>query len=104
MDTDEYVAELERLRRRLGPNVERVDVKEDGLASFVFARGNGRAVEASRNGCEWWLEFWDEADDEDAPPVGEATASSVDAVASGILKWLERSSAAARLPERAAGS
>lgn len=33
-------------------------IRSDGAGQFVFAERGGRAVELSRNGAAWWIEFW----------------------------------------------
>ncbi len=96
MGAHDYLAELKRLRKRLLSDVEHVEFKEDGQASFVLAQRGNRAVEASRDGNEWWLEFWDSSR-EDAPPVRESTVSSVDMVVSEVLEWLEEAPSPAPL-------
>ena len=46
-----YGRDLEAVRDRLAPFVERVAIRGDGLTRFVFAEATGRATEV----------YWDEA-------------------------------------------
>jgi len=67
---------LEDLRKQLAGVGAVVSLRGSGAARFVFAEMNGRAIEASLRNNDWWIEFWEADDDEDAAPVDEQTVST----------------------------
>lgn len=69
---------LEKLRRALADVGAIASVRGTGVAKFVFAELNGKAIEASFTGNgEWWIEFWDAGNNnkEELDAIDERTIS-----------------------------
>lgn len=64
---------LDDLRRRLAGVGATASVRGAGMAKFVFAEHNGRAIEASLLNGDWRIEFWAVDKDEAAAPVDDQT-------------------------------
>jgi len=62
--------------------------KSDG--PFLFAKYNDRAIEASTNDGQWWLEAWDLSEDPDAPPVKDIVLHSEDEAFCKVIDWLRQ--------------
>lgn len=84
---------LDNLRKQLAGAGVTVSVRGAGAAKFVFAEYNGRAIEASLRNNDWWIEFWEADDDEDATPVDERTVSGDSDAFRESAAWLKASSA-----------
>ena len=50
---------LNEFKDGLAPQVEKVSIKGDGAAAFVYALNKGRAVEISQDNGGFWIEFWE---------------------------------------------
>lgn len=81
-------AKLAEVADELTPLLEKVCVNGHGASSFVYAVNKGRSVEISENNGGFWLEFSEKSDDEDAPPVKEATVHSIDDAVQSAMRWL----------------
>ena len=79
---------LDDMKRCLEGQVERVSLRGNGAATFLFAEHHGRAVELSWNHDAWWIEFWERSKDDDAGPVGEQMAPSDDSAVKATRAWL----------------
>jgi hypothetical protein len=79
---------LSEILDELTPHVESASLKGHGAASFVHAVNKGRAVEISEDNGGFWLEFWEKSDDEDAAPVKELTAHSIEEAVQAAARWL----------------
>ena len=83
---------LNDLQRQLAEIGATASVRGAGAAKYVFAEQNGRAIEASLRNNDWWIEFWEADDDEDAATVDERTVT-VDSLAfRESAAWLADSS------------
>lgn len=81
---------LTRVKESLEKHFASVSIRGDGDSSFVFVEHCRRAVELSWNGTGWWLEFWDSADDENAPAIAERTVGTEAEAVDAIKEWLIR--------------
>jgi hypothetical protein len=81
-------ASLEDIKRVVEGRVDRVSLRGKGMASFLFAEHQGRAVELSWNRSEWWIEFWERSQDDDAAPVREQIAHSDASALKALTEWL----------------
>ncbi len=70
---------------RLGASAS---LRGSGAAEFVFAERQGRAVELSRSQEQWFVEFWERSNDENAPATKEAFYKSSTEVLEAIAAWL----------------
>jgi hypothetical protein len=81
--------QLRTLASRLSLSIEWVSIRGEGRARFLYAKGKGKAVEAS-----WdeegrvWVELWDRLDEDDAGPDREATFSDIRSAEESILRSL----------------
>ena len=64
----------------------RSEIRGSVTALFVFAEQSGRAIEASLNNNDWWVEFWEA--EEDAPPIREQTFSEDAEAHRAAAMWL----------------
>ena len=90
MNSHAYFEELCRIKASLQLTLQSVSVRGEDLASFIYAEEKGRAVEISKDYDGWWLEFWEESEDEDAPPVKDEVLKDEDQVVTEALRWLCR--------------
>ena len=90
MNIDKYLQELWQIKDALlQSKIECVSIRGENLASFIYAEAQSRAVEISKDGGgEWWLEFWDDSEDEDAPPVKDEFLEDGSQVFGKVLHWL----------------
>jgi hypothetical protein len=79
---------LEQLQETVRPLVETVSLRGEGCSSFLFIESKGRAIEASRTGNQWWLEFWDIPSGDDAAPAKELTLDTNEEALEAITDWL----------------
>jgi hypothetical protein len=79
---------LAEIQEELASQCEKVCLKGDGVASFVYAVNNGRTVEISVDHGGFWLEFWETSDDEDAGPLQELTVESAEQAVAQAKQWL----------------
>jgi hypothetical protein len=82
---------LDDLRKQLAAVGATVSVRGSSAAKFIFAEQNGRAIEASLRNNDWWIEFWEADDDEDAAPVDERTVSADSDAFRESAAWLTAS-------------
>ena len=68
--------------------IDNVSLKSANRAPFVFAERMGRAAEVSLSANGWWIEFWEDDDDEDAPPIKEITVANADEAVREVTAWL----------------
>jgi len=80
--TDDYGRELEAIANRLSA-VSATSVRGNGSGRFVFSDQGARAVELSRNGDSWWVEFFEGED-----VTHDETLSSSDDATKVALDWL----------------
>jgi hypothetical protein len=83
-----WLEPLRLLETRLRAAVDSVSLRGITDGPFLFATNKGRAVEASTNDGQWWIEFWDASDDPSAAPVKEIVAQGDDEAHRIILDWL----------------
>ena len=79
---------LAKLQSAVAPYVESVSLRGTGAASFLFIQGKGRVVEASRHENQWWLEFWERHQDDDASSVKELHFETNGEAMAAIVEWL----------------
>ena len=76
---------LELQQRGLSPSL-----RGAGRAVFLFVEHEGKAVEISDHEGQWWVEFWDASDDEDATPTKDrffpTSSQAIDATACWLLQ------------------
>jgi hypothetical protein len=77
---------LGQLRATVSPQVEKVGLRGQECSSFLFFESKGRAIEASQNESQWWLEFWNKKDD--ATPAKELTLDTNQEALAAITDWL----------------
>jgi hypothetical protein len=67
----------------------RVDLRGSGKAAFLYVRSPKRAAEVSLEGDEYFLEYWNEADEgsEKAAVKNETVQSSSEAIKK-LTEWL----------------
>ncbi len=85
---------LDALQSELQQKGLRVSLRGDGRAAFLFVEHDGKAVEISDHEGQWWVEFWDASDDEDAAPAKDRffpTAGQVIDAATMLSLTLRRS-------------
>jgi hypothetical protein len=87
MDCDGYYRELEQLRELAFNEFERCSVRGEGKAAFLFIEHAGRAVEVSKDADEWWVEYWEASEDENAPPVHEETLATAELAIRNVRDW-----------------
>jgi hypothetical protein len=80
---DDYGQELAAIADGLQTCAMTCSVRGSGAARFVFAACGPRSVELSRNGTEWWTEFWT---GEDA--IADKTFSSAEEAVGAARGWL----------------
>ncbi len=91
MNPDKYLEELCQIRDALlESNIEGVSIRGENLASFIYAEEKGRAVEISKDDSEWWLEFWEDLEDDDGPPVKDEVLKDSSQVVVQAVHWLYR--------------
>ena len=83
-----YGRELFELALRIKRSGATASVRGDGAGRFIFAEYGARAIEISRNGHEWWVEFWD-----DDRVAAERTFQSAEEVLQAASGWLMMSQA-----------
>ena len=79
---------LNDVQAELFKRAEAASLRGDGEGAFVFAENRGRAIEISRSQSQWWVEFWENSTDEDAPPIREEFFASVVDAVEEIAAWL----------------
>jgi hypothetical protein len=79
---------LAEILDELTPHLEKVCLKGQGVSSFVYAVNKDRAVEISEDNGGFWLEFWENGEDEDAPPVKELTVGTGEDAVQNAIRWL----------------
>jgi hypothetical protein len=75
------------VRQHLTQLLPTVSVRGKGAARFVFAEAHGRAVEASINDGNWWIECWESGDD-DSPAAFQVTVTEDSDAIDAISEWL----------------
>jgi hypothetical protein len=63
-------------------------VRGGGRAAFLFVEHDGKAVEISEHEGQWWVEFWDSSDDQDAAPIKEEFFTTPSQVTDAATGWL----------------
>lgn len=84
----ESIERLRSLEARLRTTIGDISMRGASDGPFLFATHGGRAIEASSNDGQWWIELWDENDDPDAPRIKEIVVKSEDEAYRLILDWL----------------
>ncbi len=82
------ISHLKSLETRLCNSIDQVSIRGLADGPFLFACHRGRSVEVSTNDGQWWIEFWEKSDDEDAAPIGEVTVASEEEACQALLDWL----------------
>lgn len=80
---------LAEIHEELADQFEQASLKGQGPSAFLYVVNKGRAVEISEDNGGFWLEFWEESDDEDAGPVAEITVGNSERAVSETRRWLE---------------
>jgi hypothetical protein len=63
-------------------------LRSGGRAAFLFVEHDGKAVEISDHEGQWWVEFWDTSEDEDAAPVKDRFFPTPDQTVDATACWL----------------
>ena len=79
--------DLETVTQRSKPYAKSVELRGEGPASFIFATGNGRAVEISIDDGAYWVEYWNDLD-EDSLAAFEKTLVSADELEDSLRGWI----------------
>lgn len=79
---------LLQIRKQLSRQFEKVDVRGQGAASFLYLVHNGRTVEISEHNGGFWLELWERSDDETADSFKELTVSTPEGAIHEAQNWL----------------
>jgi hypothetical protein len=69
-----------------------VSLRGDGRAAFLLVEHDGKAVEISDHEGQWWVEFWDASDDEDAAPATDQFFPTLDQAVDATTCWLLKGS------------
>jgi hypothetical protein len=83
------VTKLDDLKSELQHRGLSVSLRGGGRAAFLFVEHDGKAVEISDHEGQWWVEFWDADDDEDAAPAKDryfpTSGQAIDAATCWLL-------------------
>jgi hypothetical protein len=83
------IPELDDVKSELHRKGLSASVRGGGRAIFLLVEREGKAVEISEHEGQWWVEFWEASDDEDAAPAEDrffpTSGQAVDAVACWLL-------------------
>jgi hypothetical protein len=79
---------LVQLQVAVSPHVETVSLRGEGCSSFLFIESKGRTIEASRHENQWWLEFWNTQQEDDAAPAKKITLDTNEKALAAITDWL----------------
>ncbi len=82
------ISQLASLESSVSNMFEHVSLRGLADGPFLFAQHGERSAEVSTNDGQWWIEFWNKSDDEDAPPVKEITLTTEGDVCDALLNWL----------------
>ena len=75
---------LDDLKSELQQRGLSASVRGQGRAAFLFVEHDGKAVEISDHEGQWWVEFWDASEDEDA--ARRRTGSSLHSIRSSMRR------------------
>ncbi len=78
---------LNILLEKLVPFVESIELKGAESASFIYAVAHGRSVEISIDGMNYWVEYWENLE-EDSKPVNEQTFKFSEELEESVKTWL----------------
>ena len=78
---------LNILLAKLTPFVESIELKGTGDSSFIYAVANARSVEISIDDGGYWVEYWEDLD-EDSKPTNEQTFKSTEKLEESVKTWL----------------
>jgi hypothetical protein len=80
---------LDDLKSELQQRGLSVSLRGGGRAAFLFVEHDGKAVEISEHEGQWWVEFWEASEDEDAAPAQDrffpTPAQGIDATTCWLL-------------------
>ncbi|MSU76514.1 MAG: hypothetical protein EXS16_00305 [Gemmataceae bacterium] len=79
---------LATIRDDLPNELESVELRGHGSATFLYLTHHGREMEISECDEGIWLEFWDNSDDEDAGPVKDMTVLLCEDAIREARRWL----------------
>ncbi len=79
---------LAEIQEELANEIESIELRGHGSATFLYLTHNGRAIEISECDEGIWLEFWDNSNDEDAGPVKEMTVQLCEDAIRAARRWL----------------
>jgi hypothetical protein len=81
---------LDDLKSELQQRGRAVSLRGQGRAAFLFVEHNGKAVEISDHEGQWWVEFCEASEDEDAAPAKDrffpTAGEAIDATTCWLLK------------------
>lgn len=82
--------EMSELLKLLEPRQDlKVDLRGSGKSAFVYIRSSKRAAEVSIEGSGFFVEHWDEANEQSAAAaVGSESVGSVSEVMKRLNEWL----------------
>ena len=84
---------LDDLKSELQQRGLSASLRGGGRAAFLFVEHDGKAVEISDHEGQWWVEFWDASEDEDAAPAKDrffpTPRQAIDATTSWLLQCTE---------------
>jgi len=66
----------------------RIDLRGAGRSEFLYVRSPDRAAEISRAEGGFFVEFWDNADEESHEPVRSEIVESASVVKNRLTEWL----------------
>jgi len=66
----------------------RIVLRGSGVSSFLYIRSSHRAAEVSVEGKEFFVEYWDSADDNShVPPIKSETLPSISSTTDTLTEW-----------------
>ncbi len=89
------VTTLDDLQSELQQKGLSASLRGDGRAAFLFVEHDRKAVEISDHEGQWWVEFWDASDDEDAAPAKDRFFPTAGQAIDAATCWLLHSDGAA---------
>jgi hypothetical protein len=79
---------LDDLRIELQQMGLSASLRGGGRAAFLFVEHDGKAVEISDHEGQWWVEFWEASEDEDAAPAKDRFFSTSGQAIEAMTCWL----------------